>query len=46
MLHAAPGMQLGRTYGIEKIVWDEEDRLISAGADGACRLWGILRHKG
>jgi len=43
MLHALPGMQIGRTYGVEKLVWDGTDRLISAGADGACRMWAISR---
>jgi len=36
-------MQIGRTYGVEKLVWDGTDRLISAGADGACRMWAISR---
>lgn len=43
MLHALPGMQIGRTYGVEKLVWDNMDRLISAGADGACRMWAVSR---
>lgn len=41
MLQALPGMQIGRTYGVEKLVWDGFGRLISAGADGACRMWAI-----
>jgi hypothetical protein len=43
MLHAVPGLQIGRTYGVEKLIPYGPDRLISAGSDGACRVWHIRR---
>ena len=43
MLHAVPGLQIGRTYGVEKLIPYGPDRLISAGSDGACRMWHIRR---
>ena len=43
MLHAVPGLQIGRTYGVEKLISYGPDRFISAGSDGACRMWHIRR---
>lgn len=41
MLHPLPGTALGRTYGINQVVLDGSDRLLSAGADGKVKLWNL-----
>jgi len=41
MLHPLPGTTLGRTYGVNHIILDGAERLLSAGADGKVKLWSV-----
>ncbi|KAL3894995.1 MAG: hypothetical protein SGPRY_013645 [Prymnesium sp.] len=41
MFHPLSGTTLGRTYGINQIVLDSPDRLLTAGADGKVKLWAL-----
>ena len=41
MLHPLPGTAMGRTYGINQVVLDGSERLLTAGADGKVKLWNV-----